>query len=295
MQQQLQTFLMFLKQEYRYSDNTVAAYRNDLNQFYNFIQTKNQTSVAGWIDVTPEIINQYITDLRNRKQPYAPSSIARKVAAVKSFFNYLHSRDMIPSNPTANIDSPKVEKHLPKTLAAKEIAELLQEPARGNTPKHLRDLALLHMLYATGMRVSEVVNLQLDDVDLPNEELMVTMRGNDRRGREVPLDQNMKSILGNYLAEGRPFLVKDPSETALFLNHRGQQLTRQGLWLIIKSYARDAELDSEVTPHTLRHSFAQHKLNSGSNLEEVQKLLGHANISTTQIYTQIEEEPEQSS
>lgn len=292
MEQQLQTFLIFLKQEYRYSDNTVAAYRNDLTQFYDYLRNDSQANLENWDEVTPEIVNQYVASLKNRKKPYAPSSIARKVAAVKSFFNYLHARDMIPSNPTENIDSPKVEKRLPKTLASKEIAVLLQAPARGNTPKHLRDLALLHMLYATGMRVSEVVNLQLNDVDLPNEVLMVTMRDDDRRGRQVPLQQEINRILSVYLAEGRPLLVKDPNETALFLNHRGQQLTRQGLWLIIKSYARDAELSSEVTPHTLRHSFAQHKLNTGSNLEEVQKLLGHANISTTQIYTHIEEEAE---
>jgi integrase/recombinase XerD len=292
MEQQLQIFLIFLKQEYRYSDNTVAAYRNDLAQFFDYLRYEIQANLENWAEVTPDIINQYVANLKDREKPYAPSSIARKVAAVKSFFNYLHARDMVPKNPTESIDSPKVEKRLPKTLAAKEIAELLQAPARGNTPKHLRDLALLNMLYGTGMRVSEVVNLQLGDVDLPNKVILVTMRGEDRRGREVPLQQDIHRILGIYLAEGRPYLVKDPSETALFLNHRGQQLTRQGLWLIIKSYAREAELDSKVTPHTLRHSFAQHKLNSGSNLEEVQKLLGHANISTTQIYTQLEEEAE---
>ena len=290
MEQQLQTFLIFLKQEYRYSDNTVAAYRNDLTQFYEYLLIEYPSGLNGWVDVTPDIINRYVASLNNRKKPYAPSSVARKVAAVKSFFNYLHSREMIPENPTIDIDSPKVEKRLPKTLAAKEISDLIQAPARGNTPKHLRDLTLLNMLYATGMRVSEVVNLQLIDVDLENELLMVTMQAGDRRGREVPLEPDMHLILVNYLADGRPYLVKDPAETALFLNHRGQQLTRQGLWLIIKSYAQEADLDSSVTPHTLRHSFAQHKLNSGSNLEEVQKLLGHANISTTQIYTQIEEE-----
>ncbi|MDX1413489.1 MAG: tyrosine recombinase [Candidatus Promineifilaceae bacterium] len=291
MEQQLQTFLVFLKQEYRYSDNTVAAYRNDLTQFYDYLQ---KNDLDNWADVTPDIINQYVTDLKQRKKPYAPSSIARKVAAVKSFYNYLHSRNLVAFNPTENIESPKVEKRLPKTLAAQEIADLLRAPARGNTPKHLRDLALLNLLYATGMRVSEVVNLQMDNVDLPNSFIMVTMSDDDRRGREVPLDKNIKEILASYLSEGRPYLVKNPEVTALFLNHRGQQLTRQGLWLIIKSYAREAELNSEVTPHTLRHSFAQHKLNSGSDLEEVQKLLGHANISTTQIYTQIEEDMEQS-
>jgi len=289
MEQVLQTFLVFLKSEYRYSDNTVAAYRNDLTQFYDFLQNKLDRQLSSWADVTPEIINQYVYDLRHRKKPYAPSSVARKVAAVKSFFNYLHARNMIPSNPTEQIDSPKVEKRLPKTLASKEIAELLQAPLRGNTPKHLRDTALLNMLYATGMRVSEVVFLQLEDVDLDNKVLLVTAREVESRFREVPLEDEMDNILDVYLKEGRPYLVKDPNETALFLNHRGQQLTRQGLWLIIKSYAREAELSSEVTPHTLRHSFAAHKLEEGSELEEVQKLLGHANISTTQIYSQLEE------
>ncbi len=292
MEQVLQTFLVFLKSEYRYSDNTVAAYRNDLTQFYDFLQNGLNQELDSWADITPEIINEYVDDLKHRKKPYAPSSIARKVAAVKSFFNYLHSRSMIPDNPTEQIESPKVEKRLPQTLAAKEIEELLQAPLRGNTPKHLRDTALLNMLYATGMRVSEVVFLQMEDVAMERKLLFVTVREGEGRSREVPLSKEMHRILEVYLAEGRPYLVKDPKETALFLNHRGQQLTRQGLWLIIKSYAREAELSSEVTPHTLRHSFAAHKLESGSDLEEVQKLLGHANISTTQIYAQLDEKKE---
>jgi integrase/recombinase XerD len=292
MEEVLQTFLVFLKSEYRYSDNTVAAYRNDLTQFYDFLQSGKYPDLGSWTEITPEIINDYVYDLKHRDKPYAPSSIARKVAAVKSFFNYLHARNMISNNPTEQIDSPKVEKRLPKTLASKDIEELLQAPTHGNTPKHLRDTALLNMLYATGMRVSEVVFLQMDDVDLENETLYITERDGEGRAREVPLDEEMHRILEVYLSEGRPYLLKDPNETALFLNHRGQQLTRQGLWLIIKSYAREAELSSEVTPHTLRHSFAAHKLDSGSDLEEVQKLLGHANISTTQIYAQLEEESE---
>lgn len=292
MEQVLKTFLVFLKSEYRYSDNTVAAYRNDLTQFYDFLQTGLDRVLDSWTEVTPGIINEFIYDLKHRGKPYAPSSIARKVAAVKSFFNYLHARDMIPDNPTEKIDSPKVEKRLPKTLAAKEIEELLQAPVQGTTPKHLRDTALLNMLYATGMRVSEVVFLQLEDVDLARNMLFVNVREGEGRSREVPLENEMHRILEVYLTEGRPYLVKDPNETALFLNHRGQQLTRQGLWLIIKSYAREAELSSDVTPHTLRHSFAAHKLDSGSDLAEVQKLLGHANISTTQIYAQLDEEKE---
>lgn len=289
MEEVLQTFLSFLKSDYHYSDNTVAAYRNDLTQFYDYLQNDETPSLSAWAEVTPEIINDYVDDLKHRDKPYAPSSIARKVAAVKSFFNYLHARNMIAGNPTEDIDSPKVEKRLPKTLASQEIEELLQAPQRGNTPKHLRDTALLNMLYATGMRVSEVVFLQTEDVDLQERVLHVRAHEGESPSREVPLDDEMHEILETYLKEGRPYLVKDPAETALFLNHRGQQLTRQGLWLIIKSYAREADLSSDVTPHTLRHSFAAHKLDSGSDLEEVQKLLGHANISTTQIYAHLDE------
>ncbi len=290
MDQVLQDFLVFLKEEYRYSDNTVAAYRNDLTQFYDFLMSDRFGPFNSWTEVTPEIIDAYVDDLKTRPKPYAASSIARKVAAVKSFFNYLHSRNFIDTNPTSDVDSPKVKKRLPKTLASKEIAYLLLAPKKGSTPKHLRDTALLNMLYATGMRVSEVVNLQMDDVTVEKNVMSVSVLEGDERFRRLLLDGEMREILERYLADGRPYLLKDPHETALFLNHRGHQLTRQGLWLIIKAYAREAELESEVTPHTLRHSFAAHKLDSGSDLEEVQRLLGHANISTTQIYTQLEEE-----
>ena len=290
MDQVLQDFLVFLREEYRYSDNTVAAYRNDLTQFYQFLTGDRYESVNRWADVTPEIIGEYVDDLEHRDKPYAASSIARKVAAVKSFFNYLHARGFISSNPTSNIDSPKVKKRLPKTLASQEIEYLLQAPQKGESPKHLRDAALLNMLYATGMRVSEVVNLQMDNVAIHENIMIVSVQEGDDRFRQMALNEEMRFILERYIADGRPYLVKDPAETALFLNHRGYQLTRQGLWLIIKAYAREADLKSDVTPHTLRHSFAAHKLDSGSDLEEVQRLLGHANISTTQIYTQLEEE-----
>jgi integrase/recombinase XerD len=269
----------------------VAAYRNDLNQFLRFVRDKKK--IDNWADVSAQIINDDIFDLKNRKKPYAPSSIARKVAAIKSFFNYLHARNKISENPTTDIDSPKVKKQLPKTLETEEIEDLLKGPMSGTSPKHLRDAALLNMLYATGMRVSEVVFLQMEDVNLQDSTLYVAVREGEGRTRTVPVHEELQEILVDYIENGRPNLLKNPQETALFLNHRGQQLTRQGLWLIIKAYARDAHLVSEVTPHTLRHSFAAHKLEEGSDLEEVQKLLGHANISTTQIYTQLEEAPEE--
>ena len=287
MEAQLQAFLEYLQREYNYSNNTTAAYKNDLNQFVKFVKT-NYASISKWSDVNSAVVEAYV-DLMKEKQ-YASSSVARKVAAVKSFFNYLANQNIISDNPTINIDSPKVKKRLPKTLSAEDVEQLLAAPSIKKTPKNLRDTALLNMLYTTGMRVTEVVSLKLSDVDMEQEILYCP--GKDDQVRELPFDDLTRTVLTSYLDEGRPYLVKDRDEEALFLNHRGQQLTRQGLWLIIKAYARQANLSTAVTPHTLRHSFAAHKLESGSNLQEVQKLLGHANISTTQIYTQISEPEE---
>ncbi len=285
MEEQLLAFLKFLQKEYNYSNNTIAAYKNDLGQFMTYLQGHQLNSTRNWQAIGVHEINGYVDYMKD--QPYASSSVARKVAAVKSFFNYLYANQIVDENPTTVIDSPKVKKRLPKTLSFEEVERLLEAPSQKKSPKNLRDMALLNLLYSTGMRVTEVVSLRLEDMDLQNNVLFCP--GKDAQVRELPFDQNTKEILENYIEEGRPFLVKEKDETAMFLNHRGQQLTRQGLWLIIKAYAKEAELSIGVTPHTLRHSFAAHKLNRGSDLQEVQKLLGHANISTTQIYTQLEE------
>ena len=292
MEEQLLAFLDFLKQEYKYSNNTTAAYKNDLSQFMTFLK-RRRFAIEEWDDVSNETVDAYVQYMKERA--YASSSVARKVAAVKSFFNYLFARNLVSENPTTNIDSPKVKKRLPKTLSSEDIDKLLQAPRQKKSPKHLRDTALLTMLYSTGMRVTEVVSLSLDDVNLKDN--LLYCQGKDEMARELPLDKETRAAIEEYLDNGRQYLVKNKDEEALFLNHRGQQLTRQGLWLIIKAYAKKAKLSGDVTPHTLRHSFAAHKLESGSDLQEVQRLLGHANISTTQIYTQVtaEEEKETSS
>ncbi len=288
MDEQLLAFLDYLQEEYNYSNNTTAAYKNDLSQFVSFLHNGRYSSIRTWNDVTPVIVHDYVEFMKS--QPYASSSVARKVAAVKSFFNYLHEQNEIEDNPTTQVDSPKVKKRLPQTLTFQEVDRLLAAPTQKRTPKNLRDTALLNVLYSTGMRVTEVVSLQIEDIDL--EHSLLFCPGKDESSRKLPFDAHTQQILMMYLDEGRPYLVKDKEEKALFLNHRGQQLTRQGLWLIIKAYAKQAELKTSVTPHTLRHSFAAHKLHSGSDLQEVQKLLGHANISTTQIYTHLSDEDE---
>ncbi len=282
MEAQLDAFLSSLRQEHSYSQNTIAAYRNDLGQFHRFL--KKRPEIGAWAEVSEQVVASYVAVLNSKS--YAASSVARKVAALKSFFHYLFAHNLIAADPTSNIESPKVEKRLPQTLSVAEVDKLLAAPTRRNTAKGLRDSALLALLYATGMRVTELVTLQLGDLDLGGSILRcVTKDGTE--ARELPFDSRTRLILKNYLDKGRPHLLKSKEETALFLNHRGQRLTRQGLWLIIKTYARQAQLETPVTPHTLRHSFAAHRLRSGTNLQEIQELLGHANISTTQIYTQL--------
>jgi integrase/recombinase XerD len=208
---------------------------------------------------------------------YAPSTIARKIAAVKRFFEYLASSGVVAANPAEDIQAPKVKKRVPKALSSQEVNRLLEAPSQEQTPKAIRDRALMELLYATGMRATEIVSLDVDDVDLKAGLI-------NCQGRELPLEGIAAEWTGIYLDQARDHLVKNPEESGLFLNHRGQKLTRQGLWLIIKAYAEQTHLDGDVTPHTLRHSFAARLLDDGADLSEVQVLLGHASITTTQVY-----------
>ncbi len=282
MQEKIRDFLTFLTVEKNYSQNTIAAYRNDLSQFITFLRER-MPSVTAWIEVSKEIILSFVLYLKERE--YTSSTVARKVAAIKSFFHYLVASDYLKDDPTATLDSPRVSKHLPKAISSEDIGRLLAAPAERSTPKALRDKALLEVLYATGMRVSELVSLNVDDLNLASNNVRCLGRG--AKERIIPIYEEAAEALQTYLNRGRIQLLRDPNEGALFLNLRGQRLTRQGLWLIIKRYAEQVGISSDVTPHTLRHSFATHMLNDGVGLQEVQKLLGHANISTTQVYTQV--------
>jgi integrase/recombinase XerD len=279
----IREFLDFLIAEKGCSDNTVAAYRNDLTQFQEFLGPADH-----WSAVTRNNLISYILSLKERE--YASATVARKVAAVKSFCHFLLRDGIIEDDPAADLDSPKVKKRLPQTLSPADVDRLLAIPAQqGNSPKALRDRALLEILYATGMRVSEIATLTLDDVDLGACTVRCLGKGN--KERVMPLYPQAIDALREYLEKGRNELLGSTPEqqavVSLFLNPRGEQLTRQGLWLIIKRYARELGIEDRVTPHTLRHSFATHMLNGGAGLREVQKLLGHANISTTQVYTHV--------
>ncbi len=281
MQEKIQEFLEFITVEKGYSQNTLAAYRNDLSQFAAYLE-RHQLS---WDQVNRDVIMDYIM-LMKSDQEYASSTVARKVAAIKSFFHYLVNRGELADDPTATLDSPKVRKRLPKAISAEDMERLLAEPAREETPKALRDRALLETLYATGLRVTELVSLNVDDVNLASATVRV-VRARDKRERLVPIHQRAIEPLQEYLERGRRQLLRNPDETALFLNHRGKRLTRQGLWLIVKHYVREVGIREEVTPHTLRHTFATHLIDKKADLEYVQELLGHANISTTQVYAHV--------
>ena len=285
MQEQIGKFLDFLAVEKGYSENTIAAYRNDLSQFAGFL-TKMEPPMTSWAEVNQNSVVNFILHLKERE--YTSSTVARKVAAIKSFFHFLLAEGTIEDDPTVDLDSPKVQKRLPKSMSHDLVNRLLAEPAKDSTPKGQRDKALLELLYATGMRVTELVSLNIDDVNLASAN--VRCFGKGAKERIIPIYNRAAQALEEYLRKGRPRLSKDPSEKALFLNHRGKRLTRQGLWLIIKHYADEIGMGSEITPHTLRHSFATHMLSGGAGLHEVQKLLGHANISTTQVYTQVDSE-----
>lgn len=289
MEANIQDFLNHLTAEKGCSENTIAAYHNDLTQFCGFLMQQGQLgSEPGWSAVTRDHLVNYILFLKERE--YASATVARKVAAMKSFCHFLLRTGAIASNPAEELESPKVKKQLPQTLSPDEVDRLLARPGQGGpTPKGLRDTALLELLYATGMRVSEVASLTLDDLDL--EAGTVRCMGKGSKERVMPLYAEAVAALQAYLERGRSvFLGGHSDERTLFLNPRGERLTRQGLWLIIKSYAREIDLADRVTPHTLRHSFATHMLNGGAGLREVQKLLGHANISTTQVYTHVSRE-----
>ena len=284
----IDAFLNHLTIERGLSSNTLFAYRNDLYQFLRFIQEgfDHRSSISTWPQVNREVITRYSLDLRERT--FKASTIARKIAAIKSFFTFLVDEGELTSSPTENLASPKVGRTLPKPLSVEEVNSLLERTNGRRTPDGKRDRAMLELLYATGLRVTELVSLDVQDVDLQNDQ--VRCLGKGAKERILPIHQEATKAVGEYIREGRSQLLRDSEEQALFLNRRGERLTRQGFWLILKGYAQEVGIKSPTTPHVLRHSFATHMLRGGAPLRHVQELLGHANISTTQVYTHLASE-----
>jgi len=228
----------------------------------------------------------YMLNLKERN--YAATTVARKVAAARSFFGFLKAEGIIKADPTENMSSPSVGKSLPKPISISQVRSLLDQPAKSNTLEARRDKAMLELLYASGMRISELVSLNLGDVDTAGG--YVRCFGKGHKERLVPIYEQAARSVKEYTEETRPKLAHKKDETALFLNPRGERLTRQGFWQKLKEYAKAAGLDTQISPHTLRHSFATHMLSGGADLRVVQELLGHANIATTQVYTHLTSE-----
>lgn len=282
MEEQINSFLDYIRGSKGYAHNTVEAYRNDLNQFLTFARSE-QPQLSSWARVDGSLLLSFLRYLRDRK--YTPASVARKVAVLKTFFGFLTERRVISENPAVKLDSPKVEKRLPQVLTTDQVEQLLAAPLKHGTPKGSRDRAILELLYASGLRVSELVSLNCSDVELDGKK--VKCQGRGEKKREIPISERAIEALAHYMQRGRPVLASNDGELALFVNPRGERLTRQGLWLIIKEYVKEAEISGQVTPHTLRHSFAVHMLTNGADLQNVQRLLGHSNITTTHVYTRL--------
>jgi len=284
MKKDIEHFLKYLATEKSCSDNTLSAYSNDLNQLASFIQAKSleKEGNPSWAQLDKDVLIQYMLDLKEKK--YAPATVARKVATVKSFVNCMINMGKLQCNPTENLASPHVSKPLPATLSVSQVRSLLSAPCNEETPEAKRDRAMLELLYATGMRVSQLVALNLADVNLLENSITCTSHTTGQRC--LPIDPQVMEILVDYIENYRP-KAEIGEEPALFLNQRGERLTRQGFWLILKGYADKAGLGSSVTPHTLRHSFAVHKLNSGVDLHSIQQMLGHAHILSTKVYQQV--------
>jgi len=269
-------FLQHLTQDKGYSQNTVAAYRNDLTQMAAFIVAEEARGIFKSYD---EILKGYLLKLREKR--YSAATTARKVASAKTFFKFMVDSGRVQENPTRNLPSPQVSRHSLNFLSSSEYQKLLAEPAKLSTPEAKRDVVMLELLYATGLRISELVSLNVKDIDLKQHCVHINAK------RLVPFDHNLSLILGDFLRNARLDLLYDEREEALFLNRRGKRLTRQGFWQIIKDYAARAGLGSKVTPQALRHSFARRKLQSGTELHQLQQLLGHTYISSTRIYVQL--------
>ena len=285
MKDMVDTFLDYMAVERGVSPNTMAAYRNDLYQLTEYLETRRQDVTNGhsWEQINERTLSEYL--LRLHDLGYSDTTRARKMASAKSLFGFLLGEGIITRDPTESLSAPRVGRSLPEVLTVEEVDRLLTYTSNGDTPEAKRDRAMLELLYATGMRVSELVSLDMDDANF--EQGYVICLGKGGKERVIPVHQQAIAVLRQYLDQARPRLTSKRSGDAAFLNRRGDRLTRQGFWLILKGYAARAGLNGKITPHTLRHSFATHLLRGGAPLRHVQELLGHASITTTQVYTHL--------
>lgn len=273
-----QIFEAYLREEKKASANTISSYLRDIRQLGVYL------SAQGWEDYLQAdsvVLEQYVAKLRS--QGKSVSTVSRAIAAIKQFYGLLASRGLCSTNPAVSLTPDRAEHHLPNILTNEEVELLLRQP-RCKDPKGYRDHAMLEVLYATGIRVSELIALDIGDVNLNTK--LIHCRGR-KKERMIPLYPAAVRALGEYMERIRPNIVADPKETALFVNVSGTRMSRQGFWKILKFYQHKAEIKKEITPHTLRHSFAAHLMENGADLYALQEMLGHADISSTQMYSKM--------
>lgn len=274
----VQKFVNFLERDKRLSVNTLQSYRRDIEQYFSYLQEINLQNISNSNKTT---VIAYLLYLQ--KKGRATSTISRNLASIRSFYQYISKNKLIDHDPTAELESPKVEKKLPQILSPEEVELLLEQPQCVDL-KGYRDKAMLELLYATGIRVSELIQLDVSDLNI---EMSYIRCNKGSKERIIPIGSMAVNALKEYLSKSRPLLIQNPEEPALFVNINGSRLTRQGFWKIIKQYKNQAKINKDITPHTLRHSFAAHLLENGADLRSIQEMLGHSDISSTQIYAQI--------
>lgn len=260
------------------SVNTVESYRRDVTQYITYL---NESGIEDIALATKTTILSYLLFLQ--KKGKASSTVSRTLASLRSFYLFMLQNGRISSNPTSNLEAPHVEKKTPQILSGEEVEKLLEQPS-GVDNKGIRDKAMLELLYATGIRVSELINLDITDVNIPMS--FIRCKGG-RKERIIPMGNKAKEALSQYIINARKYMIKNEDETALFVNCSGQRLSRQGFWKLIKYYRNQAGIQAEITPHTLRHSFAAHLLENGADLHSIQEMMGHADISSTQVYSRV--------
>ena len=280
MTQEIDAFMKYLQEVKKISKNTAVSYEIDLRKMKEYLYSEGVLSVE---DVRQEHLKTYME--KQEQEGKKPATISRGLASMKAFFQYLVAQNYVNQNVTDGLKAPKIEKKAPVILSMEETSRLLEQP-NGNTPKELRERAMLELLYATGIRVSELISLKLSDINLNLE--YITCK-DAHKERIIPFGEVAKQAMQRYLGEGRPYLVSEEGSEYLFTNCSGKEMSRQGFWKLIKSYGKKAGIETEITPHMLRHSFAAHLVSNGADLKAVQEMLGHADISTTQIYAQMKQ------
>lgn len=280
MEKQVKLFLEFIENDKKLSLNTLQSYKRDIVQYEEYLEMENIV----YNKVTKEDVVNYIEYLKEIGKK--TSTISRNIASIRSFYQYLVRTKKIKKDPTEGIQSPKIEKKAPSILSSEEIELLLEQPKNIDL-KGIRDKAMLEFAYATGMKVTEIISLNYEDVNLEGSYVVCNT---GFKKRNIPLGSISLKALAEYMQNARPVLIKDEKEKALFVNINGKRLTRQGFWKIVKYYKEQAHITKEITPHVLRHSFATHLLQNGADLKSIQTMLGHSDISSTQVYMQFQDD-----